>query len=120
MPLLLILLAATSADEGVIHAAVALRLIFEQIGYGLMAGVGAATVGSVVMAWASRRGFMSSQWRRVATLATAAACYGLAVPLGGSGFIAAFAGGLVFGWLNDKEVPALTELVVDGGELFGL
>ena len=118
VPLLLILLAATSADEGVINAAAALRLIFEQIGYGLMAGVGAATVGSVVMAWASRRGFMSSQWRRVATLATAAACYGLAVPLGGSGFIAAFAGGLVFGWLNHKEVPALTELVVDGGELF--
>ncbi len=118
VPLLLILLAATSADEGVINAAAALRLIFEQIGYGLMAGVGAATVGSVVMAWASRRGFMSSQWRRVATLATAAACYGLAVPLGGSGFIAAFAGGLVFGWLNHKEVPVLTELVVDGGELF--
>ena len=46
-----------------------------------------------------------------------AACYGLAVPLGGSGSIAAFTGGLVFGWLNHKEVPALTELVVDGGEL---
>ena len=45
VPLLLILLAATSADEGVINAAAALRLIFEQIGYGLMAGVGAATVG---------------------------------------------------------------------------
>ena len=63
------------------------------------------------MAWATRHGFMSSEWRRVATLATAAACYGLAVPLGGSGFIAAFAGGLVFGWLNHEEVAPLTELV---------
>ncbi len=117
VPLLLILLAATNADEGVIHAAAALRLVFEQIGYGLLAGVVAATVGSVVIGWASRRGFMSSEWRHVATLAAVAACYGLAVPLGGSGFIAAFTGGLVFGWLNHKEVPALTELVVDGGEL---
>jgi NhaP-type Na+/H+ or K+/H+ antiporter len=117
VPLLLILLAVTNADEGVIHAAAALRLVFEQIGYGLLSGVVAAAVGSVVMGWASRRGFMSSEWRHVATLATVAACYGLAVPLGGSGFIAAFMGGLVFGWLNQKEVPALTELVVDGGEL---
>ena len=100
MPLLLILLAATSADEGAINAAAAVRLVFEQIGYGLLAGVVAATVGSVVIGWATRRGFMLPEWRRVATLTIAAACYGLAVPLGGSGFIAAFMGGLVFGWLN--------------------
>ncbi len=117
VPLLLILLAATNADEGVIHAAAAFRLVFEQIGYGLLAGVVAVTVGSVLIGWASRHGFMSSEWRHVATLAAVAACYGLAVPLGGSGFIAAFMGGLVFGWLNHEEVPALTELVVDGGEL---
>ena len=118
VPLLLILLAATSAGEGVTNAGAAVRLIFEQIGYGLLGGVVAATVGSMVMAWASRHGFMSPVWRRVATLATAAACYGLAVPPGGSGFIAAFMGGLVFGWLNHKEVPILTELVDDGGGLF--
>ena len=58
------------------------------------------------MAWATRHGLMTSSWRRLATLATAAACYGLAAPLGGSGFIAAFAGGLVFGWLNHEEVAA--------------
>ena len=118
VPLLVILLAATSADEGVTNAAAAVRLVSEQIGYGLLGGAVAAAVGSVVMAWASRHGFMSSEWRRVATLATAAACYGLAVPLGGSGFIAAFVGGLLFGWLNHEEVPSMTELVVDGGELF--
>ncbi len=118
VPLLLILLAATSADEGAINAAAAVRLVFEQIGYGLLAGVVAATVGSVVIGWATRRGFMLPEWRRVATLTIAAACYGLAVPLGGSGFIAAFMGGLVFGWLNQHEVPSLTELVVDGGGLF--
>ena len=118
VPLLLILLAATSADEGAINAAAAVRLVFEQIGYGLLAGVVAATVGSVVIGWATRRGLMLPEWRRVATLTIAAACYGLAVPLGGSGFIAAFMGGLVFGWLNQHEVPSLTELVVDGGGLF--
>jgi NhaP-type Na+/H+ or K+/H+ antiporter len=118
VPLLFILLAATGADEGLTSTTAAVRLVIEQIGYGLLGGFVAAAVGSVVMAWASRHGLMSSQWRRVATLAIAAACYGLAVPLGGSGFIAAFIGGLAFGWLNHEEVPSLTELVVDGGELF--
>jgi NhaP-type Na+/H+ or K+/H+ antiporter len=118
VPLLFILLAASNADEGATSAAAAVRLVFEQIGYGLLGGVVAAAAASVVMVWAHQRGFMTPSWRRVATLATAAACYGLAAPLGGSGFIAAFAGGLVFGWFNRQEVPALTELVVDGGELF--
>jgi sodium/hydrogen antiporter len=92
--------------------------VFEQIGYGLLGGVFAAAVGSAVMAWADRRGLITSSWHRLATLAIAAACYGLAAPLGGSGFIAAFAGGLVFGWLNHQDSAVLTELVVDGGELF--
>ena len=118
VPLLFILLAASNADEGATSAAAAVRLVFEQIGYGLLGGVIAAAVGSGVMAWAQGRGLMTPSWRRLATLATAAACYGLAAPLGGSGFIAAFAGGLVFGWFNRQEVPTLTELVVDGGELF--
>ncbi len=118
VPLLFILLAASSADEGAISGATALRLVFEQIGYGLLGGVVAAAGGSVIMAWAHRHGFMTSSWRRLATLATAAACYGLAAALGGSGFIAAFTGGLVFGWLNHREVPVVTQLVVDGGELF--
>jgi sodium/hydrogen antiporter len=118
VPLLFILLAASGADEGATSAAAAVRLVFEQVGYGLLGGVIAATVGSLVIAWATRRGLMVSSWRRLATLATAAACYGLAAPLGGSGFIAAFTGGLIFGWLNHERVPALTELVVDSGELF--
>ena len=118
VPLLFILLAANTADEGVTSWAAAVRLVFEQIGYGLLGGVIAAAIGSLLLAWATRHGLMSSAWRRLATLATAAACYGLAVPLGGSGFIAAFIGGLVFGWLNHEEVAALTELVIDGGELF--
>ncbi len=106
VPLLVILLAATSATK---VSPTQQRLsvsIFEQIGYGLLGGAVAATVGSMVMAWASPHGFMSLGVAPCgSTLATAAACYGLAVPPGGSGFIAAFIGGLVFGWLNQKEAP---------------
>ena len=118
MPLLLILLAATSADEGVTNAAAAVRLLFEQIGYGCSGGWSRPRWARWSSPGPADAASCPPEWRRVATLATAAACYGLAVPLGGSGFIAAFTGGLVFGWLSHQEVPALTELVVDGGELF--
>ena len=117
VPVLFILLAAAAADAGTMSGAAALRLIAEELGYGLLAGVVVAAAGSVIMTWATRRGLMTSSWRRLATLAIAVACFGLAAPLGGSGFIAAFVGGLVFGWLNHQEVAALTELVVDGGAL---
>jgi len=117
VPVLFILLAATAADAGTASASAALRLVAEELGYGLLGGIVAAGAGSLIMAWATRRGLMTSSWRRLATLATAVACYGLAAALGGSGFIAAFVGGLVFGWLNRQEVTALTELVVDGGAL---
>jgi NhaP-type Na+/H+ or K+/H+ antiporter len=118
VPLLFILLAANTADEGVTSWAAAVRLVFEQIGYGLLGGLIAAVIGSLLLAWATRHGLTTSSWRRLGTLATAAACYGLAAPLGGSGFIAAFAGGLVFGWLNHEEAAPLTELVIDVGQLF--
>ena len=117
VPLLLILLAATNADEGVIHAAAAFRLVFEQIGYGF-ARWGGCRHGGFGCHWVGQPARVHVVG--VATRGHLGGCCGLlrvGRPLGGSGFIAAFMGGLVFGWLNHKEVPALTELVVDGGEL---
>ena len=40
---------------------------------------------------------MDSAWSQILPVATAALAYGLAAPLGGSGFIAAFVAGFVFG-----------------------
>ena len=46
---------------------------------------------------------MADDWLQVIPLAAAALAYGVAAPLGGSGFIAAFVGGLVFGGLRRQE-----------------
>ena len=40
---------------------------------------------------------MDVSWMQVVPVGTAALAYGLAAPLGGSGFIAAFVAGFVFG-----------------------
>ena len=81
----------TSAVYAVARSAV------EQIGYGIAAGVGAALLGALLVRWADRHGWIEGAWRQIMTLGTALLAYSLAVWLGGSGFIGAFVGGLVFG-----------------------
>jgi NhaP-type Na+/H+ or K+/H+ antiporter len=68
----------------------------EQIGWGLLAGIVAGLLGALVFRIADRRGWIGSEWRQIVPLAAALLAYALAVTLGGSGFIAAFVGGMAF------------------------
>ena len=54
---------------------------------------------------------MDSAWGQILPAATAAFAYGLAAPLGGSGFIAAFVAGFVFGALRRDTKGEATYLV---------
>ena len=69
----------------------------EQIGWGLAAGVTAGLLGGLLLRFAERHGWIGSEWRQIVPLAIALLAYALALALGGSGFIAAFSGGLIFG-----------------------
>jgi sodium/hydrogen antiporter len=95
----------------VVHSATA------QIGWGLVAGVGAALAGALLVTLAERSGWIESPWRQILTLATATLAYAGAQALGGSGFIAAFAGGLAFGRLTAGGGPAYTQFTEDAGDL---
>ncbi len=90
-----------------------------QIGWGLLAGVGAAAVGALLARFAERHGWIEGPWRQIMTLATATLAYAGAVALGGSGFIAAFAGGLAFGRLAGAGGLASTStgFTEDAGDL---
>jgi NhaP-type Na+/H+ or K+/H+ antiporter len=65
---------------------------------------------------ASRR-LITRSWLQVIPLAGAALAYGLAVALGGSGFIAAFLAGALFGALLSDESETATRLNEEIGEL---
>jgi sodium/hydrogen antiporter len=79
-------------------------LVVEAIGYGVLFGAIAGAVGALVTRLALLHDLMDSAWGQVVPLATATLAYGLAVPLGGSGFIGAFVAGFVFGaWHRDTE-----------------
>jgi len=100
VPLLYIVLAIGGADAGELSASHAVRLVVEEIGYGIVAGLVAGALAAIVLAFAANRDLIERSWARVVPVAGAALAYGIATPLGGSGFIAAFVAGLAFGFLR--------------------
>jgi NhaP-type Na+/H+ or K+/H+ antiporter len=117
VPLFFIALAVAEAEEGALTASSAAHLVLEEIGYGLVAGVAAAMIGALALRYAARRSFVEPHWLQVLPVATALLSAGIALGLGGSIFIAAFAGGFLFGVLRREAGGEVSYLVDEGGEV---
>ncbi len=115
VPLFFIALALAQADAGDLSGGEAARLVAEEIGYGVLGGVGAGAVGAAVIVFAGRRKWIDESWLQIVPAATAVLAYGLADGLGGSGFIAAFVGGAVFGALRRRQGGEVGYLVEELG-----
>jgi len=102
VPLLLILLATVSGAES--HP---VRVVAEQIGYGLLGGLAAGALAAAVVILAGGRHLIDDAWRPIIPLAAAVLGYGIATALGGSGFIAAFVGGALFGLLAGGKTAGM-------------
>ena len=87
-------------------------LLVEVLGIGTAVGIGAGLLVGVALVATTRRWGNSPSWSSMVPLLTAVGCYLLAEHLGGSGFIAAFVGGLVFGMLCRDRLTD-SELLVD-------
>lgn len=99
VPVLLLLLAVAAhpGERGV--SRMALELVAGQIGVGVVVGLALTVVAACLFKRFNHLGWISDSWRQLPVPALAVACFALAQRLGGSGFIAAFTGGLLFGWL---------------------
>jgi len=117
VPLLLIALAAAEAQAEVATQSHASIVVAEQIGYGLLGGVVAGALAAAIVVLAGRRGLIEQGWLQIVPVAAAALAYGIANPLGGSGFIAAFVGGMVFGGLRRRGGAEDTYLLDQAGGL---
>ncbi len=71
------------------------------------------------MAIAYRRDLISESWLQVIPVAGAGLAYGIAAALGGSGFIAAFVAGAIFGALVSRESEQASRLNEELGALLG-
>ena len=95
VPLLLIALAFASAEGG--GDTEPIRLVLEEIGFGVVGGLVSGVTRCLRRADRSERGWTAAAWAPLIPLAATGIAYGLATALHGSGLIAAFTAGLAFG-----------------------
>jgi sodium/hydrogen antiporter len=116
VPLFWIVLAIAQAESGAIGDGAAARLVLEQIGYGILAGVVAGIAAACVVV-AGRHRHVGGSSLQVVPLAGAGLAFGIADPIGGSGFIAAFVGGFVFGAIRRRSGGEVEHLIEEVGEV---
>lgn len=95
-PFVTLFLAILAAEEGLGDRAWGLEAL-EQIGLAIVAAVVVGYLGGKAMAVAADRGWTSDVAEQIAILALALLAYEGSVAIGGNGFVAAFAGGILFG-----------------------
>jgi sodium/hydrogen antiporter len=117
VPLLLIALATAEVESSTESAGGAVKIVVEQIGYGVIGGVVGGAATAAVLLTAGRRGWIDGAWLQILPVAGAAASYGIALALGGSGFIAAFVGGGVYGFLRRRFAGETERLLEELGGL---
>jgi len=120
VPLLAIALAIAQTDAGHTSGHHAATVAAEAIGWGVAGGVVAGVVAACVVLASRRRDWIEGRWLEVVPVATAAAAYGMADARGGSGFIAAFVGGAVYGRIVGREADAAAFSEELGGVLNGI
>jgi sodium/hydrogen antiporter len=119
VPLLLIAIAVAEAEAGVIGNGAAARLVLEEIGYGIVGGVVAGLAAAFVVRVGVPRRLVDPIWLQIVPVAGAGLAYGLAVWMHGSGFIAAFIGGAVFGGLRREVGGEVSFFLEEAGGLLG-
>jgi sodium/hydrogen antiporter len=119
VPIFVVVLAVATAEAGIVSDAHAFRVLAEEIGYGVLAGVAAGALAAVVVVLAAPRGLVQGSWLQVVPVASAGLAYTSATALGGSGFIAAFVGGAIFGGLRRRVGGEMGYFVEELGALLG-
>ena len=110
VPLLLIALATISGTGGESQ-----HVLAEEIGYGLLGGVAAGILAAAVVNVAGGRNLIDDAWRQIIPVAAAVLAYGIAGDLGGSGFIAAFVAGALFGLIARENVASTMRFTEETG-----
>jgi sodium/hydrogen antiporter len=120
VPLLTIALAVAETDAGDLTAGHAARLVAEAIGWGIVGGVVAGAAAAWALRAARSRGWVEGHWTQVVPVVAAVGAFGIADARGGSGFIAAFVGGVVYGRIVHPEPDAAAFAEELGGVLNGI
>ena len=104
VPILFLFLALINghgSEEG--PEILALHLFAEEIGIGIGVGIGLTLGATYLIKFASLKKWITESWEQLTVLTLAICCFTAAQLLGGSGFIACFTGGMLFGALAKRH-----------------
>lgn len=97
-----------------------LALLAEELGIGLLVGLGLTAIGGWLLKVFWHRGWVSEIWIQMSAVALALACFAVAQSVHGSGYIAAFAGGILFGAIARESRHKLVHSAEGIGETLAL
>jgi sodium/hydrogen antiporter len=109
-----------AVEEERLSANLWIRFALEQVGLGVLVGIGVGLAGGWLVSQASRRAWMTESFQRLVLLALALIAWALADQIGGNGFIAAFVGGLVVGPTVERVGEQLIRFTEAEGQLLNL
>jgi NhaP-type Na+/H+ or K+/H+ antiporter len=110
VPILLVFIAlAKGSGDG--ESTPALQLIAQELGIGLVVGVSLTIAGTWLLDLCERCGWVTDVWKQLTVIGLAIACFSIAQSVHGSGYIAAFTGGMTFGYISkgatyERVLPA--------------
>ena len=108
VPVLLLFLALATGSAGDSGSSVlALKLVAQEIGIGLGVAVVFSLVGVKLISICVQRDWFTDVWIQIPVVTLALACFATAQTLHGSGYIAAFVGGLLFGHFAKEHTHKL-------------
>lgn len=117
VPLLFAAVAIADIESDISSGRTAGELLLQEIGYGIAGGIIAGYVVGSIIREAGRRTLIDSTWAPIIPAAGTALAYGIAVALGGSGFIAAFVAGVAFRLALGRDPEHVNEFAEQAGLL---
>ena len=120
VPILFVFLALALDQAGGQSAKeLAMEFVVEEIGIGLAVGLILTYLSVRLLKFARYRKWLTPTWVQIPVVALALSCFAVAQLLGGSGFIAAFCGGLLFGTLDTHMPSTEREELLNASEATG-
>jgi len=120
VPILLFFIALAVSGEHGGDSTSALLLVAKELGIGMAVGLGLALLGATMLGWCWKQGWVTKIWMQVTVVGLAIASFSIAQSLHGSGYIAAFTGGMLFGYLAKGDTHKLVLAAEGTGETLAL
>jgi NhaP-type Na+/H+ or K+/H+ antiporter len=113
LPVFLVFLETALAAEQSLSISDLVVELAQQVGIALVIGIAVGWIGARAIAWGRSSDAAIGYWLEIGLVALAVSAYAIATPLGGSGFIAAWVAGFVFGRQfvssSDDTLPEFSE-----------